>query len=136
MRRVARHGDGWLASAYHSTPEHFSHSLAYLTQQLERAHKPPGAFPNAIATMYLYLTDDPAQSQSVLETLVSPHQAPSDLRDRSLVGPTVDCIERLQGLEAAGAKEVFVWPVRDEVKQLQRFAEEVFPTFQSLQRLG
>jgi len=136
LRRVARHGDGWLASAYHSTPEHFSHSLAYLTQQLERAHKPPGAFPNAIATMYLYLTDDPAQSQSVLETLVSPHQAPSDLRDRSLVGPTVDCIERLQGLEAAGAKEVFVWPVRDEVKQLQRFAEEVFPTFQSLQRLG
>ena len=136
LRRVARHGDGWLASAYHSTPEHFSHSLAYLTQQLERAHKPPGAFPNAIATMYLYLTDDPAQSQSVLETLVSPHQAPSHLRDRSLVGTTVDCIERLQGLEAAGAKEVFVWPVRDEVKQLQRFVEEVFPTFQSLQRLS
>src|SRR5207248_1752721 len=82
LRRVARHGDGWLASASHSTAEHFSQCLAYLTNQLERAQKPPGAFPNAIATMYLHLTDDPAEAQSVLEKLVSPYQAPSDLRDR------------------------------------------------------
>ena len=136
LRRVARHGDGWLASAYHSTAEHFSQCLAYLTNQLERAQKPPGAFPNAIATMYLHLTDDPAEAQSVLEKLVSPYQAPSDLRDRSLVGTTVDCIDKLRRLETAGAKEVFVWPIGDEVKQLQQFAEEVFPTFQPLQRLG
>src|SRR5437773_5120550 len=125
LRRVARYGDGWLASAYHSTAEHFSTCLSYLTNQLERAQKPPGAFPNAIATMYLHLTDDPAEAQSVLEKLVSPYQAPSDLRDRSLVGTTVDCIDKLRGLETAGAKEVFVWPIGDEVKQLQQFAEEV-----------
>src|SRR5260221_7602181 len=50
LRRVARHGDGWLASAYHSTPDHFSKSLSYLIPQLERLGKPPEAFPNAIAT--------------------------------------------------------------------------------------
>ena len=86
--------------------------------------------------MYLHLTDDPAEAQSVLERLVSPYQAPSDLRDRSLVGTTVDCIDKLRRLETAGAKEVFVWPIGDEVKQLQQFAEEVIPSFQPLQRLG
>lgn len=66
---------------------------------------------------------------SVLGMLVSPQQAPSDLRDRSLVGTPGDCVHKLRMLQAAGAQEVFVWPIRDEVKQLQRFADEVFPHF-------
>jgi alkanesulfonate monooxygenase SsuD/methylene tetrahydromethanopterin reductase-like flavin-dependent oxidoreductase (luciferase family) len=129
LRRVARNGDGWLASAYHSTAEHFSKSLSYLTTELERLGKQSGTFPNAIATMYLHLTDDPEETNSVLGMLVSPHQAPSDLRDRSLVGTAGDCIEKLQMLQAAGAQEVFVWPIGDEVNQLRRFADEVFPHF-------
>jgi len=129
LRRVARHGEGWLASAYHSTAEHFIKCMAYLTTQLERFGKEPGAFPNAVATMYLHITDDPAESTSVLQMLVSPRQAPSDLRDRSLVGLPGDCIQKLQRLQVAGAQEVFVWPIRDEVKQLRRFADEVFPHF-------
>ena len=129
LRRVARHGDGWLASAYHSTAEHFSKCVSYLTAQLERFGKPSGEFPNAIATMYLHLTDDSAEANSVLGMLVSPHQAPADLSDRSLVGTTDECVRKLRKLQAAGAQEVFVWPVRGEVKQLARFADEVFPHF-------
>jgi alkanesulfonate monooxygenase SsuD/methylene tetrahydromethanopterin reductase-like flavin-dependent oxidoreductase (luciferase family) len=79
--------------------------------------------------MYLHLTDDPAEATSVLQMLVSPRQAPSDLRDRSLVGPPSDCIEKLQKLKAAGVQEVFVWPIRDEVQQLRHFADKVFPAF-------
>ena len=129
LQRTARLGDGWLASAYHSTAEHFSKCTTYLTAQLERSGKMPGAFPNAIATMYLHLTDDAAEANAVLRTLVSPHQAPPDLRDRSLVGAPDDCIHKLRRLQAAGAQEVFVWPVRDEVRQLTRFADDVFPHF-------
>jgi alkanesulfonate monooxygenase SsuD/methylene tetrahydromethanopterin reductase-like flavin-dependent oxidoreductase (luciferase family) len=129
LRRVACHGEGWLASAYHATPEHFTKCLSYLTTQLERLGKEPSAFPNAMATMYLHLTDDPAEATSVLQTLVSPRHAPTDLRDRSLIGPPGDCTEKLQKLTAAGVQEVFVWPVRDEVQQLRRFADEVFPHF-------
>jgi alkanesulfonate monooxygenase SsuD/methylene tetrahydromethanopterin reductase-like flavin-dependent oxidoreductase (luciferase family) len=129
LRRVARHGDGWLASAYHSTADTFSTCMSYLMTQLERFGKPRGAFPNAIATMYLHLTDDPAEANSVLGVLVSPRHAPSDLRDRSLVGTPGDCVDKLRRLQAAGAQEVFVWPIRDEVNQLRRFADEVFPHF-------
>jgi alkanesulfonate monooxygenase SsuD/methylene tetrahydromethanopterin reductase-like flavin-dependent oxidoreductase (luciferase family) len=129
LRRVARHGDGWLASAYHSTADHFSKSMAYLATQLDRVGKTPGSFPNAVATTYMNLTDDPAEADSILGMLVSPRQAPSDLRDRSLVGTPDDCIRWLQMLEEAGAQQVFVWPVGDEVNQLRRFADEVFPEF-------
>lgn len=129
LRRVARHGDGWLASAYHATAEHFSKCMSYLTAQLESFGKAPAAFPNAIATTYMHLTDDPAKADSVLRMLVSPRQAPADLRDRSLIGTPEDCIRKVRLLEAAGAQEVFVWPVGDEVNQLRRFADEVFPHF-------
>src|SRR5213594_2746062 len=58
MRRVARRGDGWLASAYHATPEQFEGSLAYLNSQLTQLGRDHRGFPNAVATMYTYLTDD------------------------------------------------------------------------------
>ena len=129
LRRVARHGEGWLASAYHATAEHFSKCLSDLSAQLKLGGKDPDNFPNAVATTYLHLTDDPAEATSILGMLVSPRQAPSDLRDRSLVGPPAECIQKLRALQAAGAQEVFVWPIRDEVHQLRRFADEIIPQF-------
>jgi alkanesulfonate monooxygenase SsuD/methylene tetrahydromethanopterin reductase-like flavin-dependent oxidoreductase (luciferase family) len=129
LRRVARHGDGWLASAYHSTPEHFGRCHSYLRSELQRAGKDPSTFPNAVATMYTYITDDPTDASSVLGTLISPRQAPADLRDRSLIGSAQECIEKLRRLQAAGVDQVLIWPVRDEVRQLRLFAEEVAVVF-------
>lgn len=39
LRRVARYGEGWLASAYHSTPEHFAGCLTYLNKQLDLSER-------------------------------------------------------------------------------------------------
>ena len=125
LRRVARHGEGWLASAYHGTPAHFGEAWAYLRRQLRQSGKDADNFPNAVATTYAYLTEDPAEARAMLSVLVSPQQAPADLRDRSLIGSVDQCLERLRRLEVAGVQEVLVWPVRDEVAQLRRFAEEV-----------
>jgi alkanesulfonate monooxygenase SsuD/methylene tetrahydromethanopterin reductase-like flavin-dependent oxidoreductase (luciferase family) len=131
LRRVARHGDGWLASAYHSTPENFAGCLTYLNKQLEQVGKDHRHFPNAVATMYTFLTDDPAEAERILRGLVSPRQAPSDLRDRSLVGTVTTCIEKLRHLEAAGVGQVFIWPVADHVRQLGRFAKHVARHFKA-----
>jgi alkanesulfonate monooxygenase SsuD/methylene tetrahydromethanopterin reductase-like flavin-dependent oxidoreductase (luciferase family) len=130
LRRVARHGEGWLASAYHATADHLGEAWSYLRSQLRQRGKDANNFPNAVATTYAYLTEDPAEGRAVLSMLVSPRQAPADLRDRSLIGPVDQCLERLRRLKVAGAQEVFVWPVRDEVAQLRRFAEEVVPLLQ------
>jgi alkanesulfonate monooxygenase SsuD/methylene tetrahydromethanopterin reductase-like flavin-dependent oxidoreductase (luciferase family) len=51
MRRVARAGDGWLASAYNTTPEAFTAALEVLGGELESQHRPTGDFPNALVTM-------------------------------------------------------------------------------------
>jgi 2-methylisocitrate lyase-like PEP mutase family enzyme len=43
------------------------------------------------------------------------------------VGPAEVCAERLAASVAAGARRIFVWPLRDEVEQLERFRERVAP---------
>jgi alkanesulfonate monooxygenase SsuD/methylene tetrahydromethanopterin reductase-like flavin-dependent oxidoreductase (luciferase family) len=51
MRRVARAGDGWLASAYNTTPEAFTAAMEVLGGELESQQRPSGDFPNALVTM-------------------------------------------------------------------------------------
>lgn len=81
----------------------------------------------ALATTYLFLSDDPKAVKSALELVVSPAAAPSDLRDRLLIGSPQECVDRLRRLQAAGIDEVFIWPVLDELAQLRLFAEEIVP---------
>ena len=58
LRRVARLGDGWLASGYNTTPARFRECLASLNARLVAAGVNSGAFPNGIATMWLYVSED------------------------------------------------------------------------------
>ena len=50
LRRVARLGDGWLASAYNTTPDRFREGLDRLSEERRRAGKAPASFPSALAT--------------------------------------------------------------------------------------
>jgi alkanesulfonate monooxygenase SsuD/methylene tetrahydromethanopterin reductase-like flavin-dependent oxidoreductase (luciferase family) len=52
LARVARAGDGWLASAYNTTPERFSAARAGLARALADRGRGAGGFPNALATMW------------------------------------------------------------------------------------
>ena len=45
MRRVARAADGWLASAYNTTPEAFTAAMEVLGGELESQQRPSGDFP-------------------------------------------------------------------------------------------
>jgi hypothetical protein len=42
-----------------------------------------------------------------------------------LIGPAEVCAERLTALVRAGASRIFVWPLGDEVAQLELFRERV-----------
>jgi alkanesulfonate monooxygenase SsuD/methylene tetrahydromethanopterin reductase-like flavin-dependent oxidoreductase (luciferase family) len=44
-----------------------------------------------------------------------------------LIGPAERCAERLAAFLDAGARRVFVWPLADELAQLERFRERVVP---------
>jgi len=129
LRRVARLGDGWLASAFHMTPESFADGLARLHVFLKQVGKEPDAFPHALGTMFFYLTDDRRRTEEVLGGLLSPIMGrPAELvRERVLVGSANECVEKLAKLQAAGVRKVFLWPVANDAVQLAKFHEEVLP---------
>ena len=129
LRRIARLGDGWLASAYHITPTSFADALARLNQSLHQVGREPASFPHALGSMFYYLTEDPHRAEEILVEVVSPTLGrPVELlRERLLIGAPAQCAEKLLKLKAAGVQKVILWPVEDEVSQLARFHEQVLP---------
>ena len=129
LRRVARLGDGWLASAYHVTPASFVDALARLQRHLRQAGREPERFPHALGSLFYYLTEDQQQAEELLVKVVSPTLGhPVELlRERLLIGTPAECAEKLARLQAAGVQKVFLWPVEDETRQLARFHEQVLP---------
>jgi alkanesulfonate monooxygenase SsuD/methylene tetrahydromethanopterin reductase-like flavin-dependent oxidoreductase (luciferase family) len=129
LRRVARLGDGWLASAYHVTPASFRDALAQLHQSLQHVGRELASFPHALGTMFYYVTEDRHEAEELLATVVSPTLGrPVDLlRERLPIGSAAECAEKLTRLHEAGVRKVFLWPVADEINQLARFHEQVLP---------
>ena len=127
MRRTARLGDGWLASAYNATPQLFSKAWSRLKEKLVVAGKEPDAFPNALATMMLYITDDRAEAKRMVQDVLAPalNRPWLELQERLLVGPAQECREKLEAYAEAGLQRVFLWPIADELRQLDLFRERV-----------
>jgi alkanesulfonate monooxygenase SsuD/methylene tetrahydromethanopterin reductase-like flavin-dependent oxidoreductase (luciferase family) len=129
LRRAARLGDGWLASAYNTTPALFADAWSQLQELLRKYDKDPETFPNAVATMWFYITEDASEADRVMrERLVPTINRPEDtLRERLPVGPPDLFAEKLASFAKAGVQRVFIWPVADEQDQLERFADIVRP---------
>jgi len=130
LRRVARIADGWLASGYNTTPGAFREARAYLESQLAAAGRDAGRFPNGLATVWLHVTEERAAADRFLTHVLAPMlNRPVDaLRSLHLpIGPAEVCAERLTAFSEAGVERVFVWPLENELRQLELFQERVVP---------
>jgi alkanesulfonate monooxygenase SsuD/methylene tetrahydromethanopterin reductase-like flavin-dependent oxidoreductase (luciferase family) len=129
LRRTARLADGWLASAYNTTPSAFGEAWTRLRELLVAQGKEPDGFPNALATMWFHITEDTAEAERVMRERLVPtiHRPEEVLRARLPVGPAEQFAEKLSDFARAGVQRVFVWPVTDEVRQLELFWETVRP---------
>jgi probable F420-dependent oxidoreductase len=129
LKRVARLGDGWLASGYNTNPELFAQAWSDLRAELAARGRDVGQFPNAIATMWCYVTDDRARSDALLTGVLAPmlNRPAEQLRALLPIGSAEECAERLLAYERAGAQRVFLWPLADERAQLEVFRERVVP---------
>jgi alkanesulfonate monooxygenase SsuD/methylene tetrahydromethanopterin reductase-like flavin-dependent oxidoreductase (luciferase family) len=127
LRRVARLGDGWLASAYNTTPDRFMSAKQSLTEQLESRGRDPGRFPNALATMWTWITEDAGDADRVLRDLLAPmlKRDPDVLRDQLCIGPAEKCAELLSRYAQAGCERVYLWPLGDEPRQIELAATAV-----------
>ncbi len=129
LKRVARLADGWLASGYNTTPELFAQAWGDVQAEVA-AHGRDGAlFPNGIATMWCYITEDRARADALLTDVLSPMlNRPVDQLRRILpIGSAEECAEKLLAYARAGAQRVFLWPLADERTQLEVFSERVMP---------
>jgi len=129
LARVARRGDGWLASAYNTTPERFSAARAVLARALEERGRHAEGFPNALATMWTWVSDDRAEGDRVLGGVLAPLLArdPEELRGQVCIGPVEHCAELLSRYAEAGCQRVYLWPLGEERRQLELVANKVAP---------
>lgn len=129
LRRLASVADGWLASAYHTTPQRFADDRARLDAHLAAVGRDPGSFPDLVATMWLYVTDDRSRTFQVLHDVMAPLLArdPDELATVLPIGSPEHCVELLEAYAAAGAHTVLIWPVTDPIGQLEAVAERVVP---------
>lgn len=122
LRRVGRLGDGWLASACHTTPDDVARGRALLAEQTGRA---VGC---AVATTWTLVTSDDRERRACLARLSALLDRPeADLAARLPVGPPEHCAEVLGAYAASGADQVLLWPVADHEDQLGRVMREVVP---------
>ena len=129
LRRVARLGDGWLASAYNTTPERFSAAKGSLSEELRAQGKDHDRFPNALATMWTWITEDAGDADRVLREVLAPllKRDSEALREQVCVGPAERCAELLSRYSQAGCERVYLWPLGNEPEQIELAATAVLP---------
>jgi alkanesulfonate monooxygenase SsuD/methylene tetrahydromethanopterin reductase-like flavin-dependent oxidoreductase (luciferase family) len=129
LRRVARSGDGWLASAYNTTPELFAEARARLAGELASNGRDAEGFPNGLATMWTWVAEDRAEVDRVLSQVLAPllSRDPDQLRDQLCVGSAEHCAALLSRYAEAGCERVYLWPLGNERRQIERLASDVAP---------
>jgi alkanesulfonate monooxygenase SsuD/methylene tetrahydromethanopterin reductase-like flavin-dependent oxidoreductase (luciferase family) len=133
LRRIARLADGWLASAYNTTPAEFRKKWEQLATLLSEAGKDHAAFPNALATMWTFVTESKPEEQRVIHLLAGMlKRAPDELSARLTIGSAEHCAEIIRSYRDSGVQRIMIWPVGDAVRQLEVFRERVVPLVASL----
>jgi alkanesulfonate monooxygenase SsuD/methylene tetrahydromethanopterin reductase-like flavin-dependent oxidoreductase (luciferase family) len=129
LRRVARLADGWLASGYNTTPELFAQGWQQLQEFLVTAGKDPPSFPNAMASMWLYITEDERAAERMLTEVLAPalNRPVAALWERLPIGSAQTCAEKLAAYQNVGVQRVYLWPLTDEVEQIKIFMGQVVP---------
>lgn len=124
LRRVARIADGWLASAYNISATDFSSAWERV-----RSMRDDGAplLTNALGTMWFHVGDTAQEADEVFRTRLLPlqHTPEATLRERLLFGEPAELAEKVHALAEAGVQNIFLWPVTDEERQIERFCEHV-----------
>ncbi|MBI2862823.1 MAG: TIGR03619 family F420-dependent LLM class oxidoreductase [Chloroflexi bacterium] len=108
LLRTARLGDGWMASAYNTTPEAFASAWQRLRTHVKEANKDPDHFPNAISTMFFYVTEERAIAEQIVRENLAPalNRSEDELRQRLLVGSADECAAKLRAYQSCGVQRI------------------------------
>jgi alkanesulfonate monooxygenase SsuD/methylene tetrahydromethanopterin reductase-like flavin-dependent oxidoreductase (luciferase family) len=129
LGRVARLADGWLASAYNTSPQRFAAAKASLAEKLAERGRDASGFPNALVTMWTWVSEDQADVDRALVDVLAPllRREPAELRDRLCIGSAEHCARVLSDYAETGCEWVQLWPLGDERRQIELLADRVIP---------
>jgi alkanesulfonate monooxygenase SsuD/methylene tetrahydromethanopterin reductase-like flavin-dependent oxidoreductase (luciferase family) len=96
---------------------------------LERRGRDADGFPNALATMWTWVSENRADVDRVLAGLLAPvlNRDPEELRGQVCIGSAEHCAELLSRYADAGCERVHLWPLGDEPRQIELAATAVLP---------
>ncbi len=81
----------------------------------------------------MYLTDDATKEHEVVTRLSQMlRRSEEEVAHRLPVGSVARCVDLFGRYQAAGLQRVLLWPVGDELEQIERFASDVIPQVRGL----
>lgn len=126
FQRVAKLGDGWLASSTTSAEE-FARGWAKIKEQATAIGRDPDTIEPA-KFCYIHIEETTEKALAVLqETLPRYYAFPYDAARLTLYGPPSRCAEQGQKLLKAGVRTLIFSCVTHDRIQLERLAREVLP---------
>jgi alkanesulfonate monooxygenase SsuD/methylene tetrahydromethanopterin reductase-like flavin-dependent oxidoreductase (luciferase family) len=123
LRRAAKYGDGWMASAYNITPTKFKEKWQEVLSYRRALGKDTQSFENFVVSMFGFISDDNEKVNRVLKEFLAPALARSEeeLKNSLLFGPIDDCLQKIKSYAEAGAQQIQFWPVEDHFQQMRLF---------------
>lgn len=127
LKRAAKYGDGWMASAYNITPERFRERWKMVLSYRESNGKDTESFQNSVVSMFGYIDNDEEKVQRMVKTILSPAlgRSSEDLGRSLLFGSVDHCIKKINTLYDVGVKRIHFWPTSDFNEQIEIFSKEI-----------
>jgi len=131
LRRVAKYGDGWMASAYNITPAKFREKWMLLLNYRRDMNSDVEQFENCLMTMFGYIDNDKEMVQSMVQKVLSPALGrPADeLNNLLLFGSSDECIKKISLLYESGVRRIHFWPINNYLQQMEIFFKEIVKNF-------
>jgi alkanesulfonate monooxygenase SsuD/methylene tetrahydromethanopterin reductase-like flavin-dependent oxidoreductase (luciferase family) len=131
LKRVAKYGDGWMASAYNITPDKFKVKWKILLSYRQALGKNIQSFENSVMSMFGYIDNDRNRAHRMAKDVLSPAlgRPAEELESLLLFGSPDHCLEKIRALSEAGVKRIHFWPVSDYLEQIEIFRNEIVPYF-------
>jgi alkanesulfonate monooxygenase SsuD/methylene tetrahydromethanopterin reductase-like flavin-dependent oxidoreductase (luciferase family) len=127
LKRVAKYGDGWMASAYNITPEKFKEKWKTVLSYRSSKSKDTKSFQNSMMSMFGYIDNDKEKVHRLVKNILSPtlKRSPEDLERLLLFGSVDHCINKIDTLHDVGVKRIHFWPIYDFNEQIEIFSKEI-----------
>jgi probable F420-dependent oxidoreductase len=131
LRRVAKYGDGWMASALHITPDEFREKWRLLLTYRRELNKDVESFENSVMTMFGYISNDKEKAHRMAKEILLPALGRSgdELENLLLFGSTEQCLKKINVLYESGVKRIHFWPVSDYIEQIEIFFKDIAQKF-------